>query len=945
MACGSDHCLVVRASGNVYSWGASEDGQLGILPNQPFNSHKPTQVPIPLPIPVIQVACGNSHSLALTKGGDVLSWGLNSHGQLGLGKTIHQQYIPVQVVALTGVPVTQISAGAAHTLFLTLSGLVYCCGANKNGQLGLNRVDVEGRFNICMVPALRPLSVRVIRCGEAHSAVLTKEGQVHTFGEGAHGQLGHNSSTNELKPRLVEGLDGPASQISCGRHHTLVLGSSGQLWAFGSGVKGQIGTGRPENSPSPTLVQFPWLTDTAAAVPAGLKIAAGWNTNFAFTSPPQSLKEPQITGQLDEMKLQNWLAMNEGSKEAQSEIASMFLTSSSLVASFTKVNGLPPEADKLKVDLEAASLALDQLMAKPWIKQAVNLNPLIEVLVDSQTALKSPEILLILPLCPLLQEDANVMNVSLSLAVVIGELSQRTLNTLRRLWSSLSPTMLMKHILVFHKALVFMLRNGLLITHNPGVQYLLEVLKLLYKANKSGSGHKVPLSTFYVEEINQQLLFHDICCWLELRNIKDDSKHDGNTPAIFCRYPFLFNLACKAQAFNIHANFTKCLTGLQENFKKLNLWEPLPVPEEMVEPPDSPGPIIFQLTLRRDHLVEDTFRQLSSVDHFAFKKTLVVQFVDERRVMQVNQQDLFLHVFDELMDPESNMFMHNEKKTLFWFPARPKMEEKHYFLFGVLCGLALYNRNIIHLKFPLVLFKKLLNVKPSLDDMREFEPVVGEGLRCILEDYSADKLLEMDTMFRVSWGGAEFELHPEEPGKRVTALNKKEFVEAFVNCAFNKSVEEVFKAYKRGFFKVCDMDVVEFFQPEELQAVMVGQENYDWKVFKQNTIYEDEYHAAHPNIVTFWEVFDNLSQQDKIKFFLFVTGSNRVPFLGMQSIRMRVGVLPDATELHFPEAYTCYCLLRLPIYCRYPVHKQMHSRLVHAINNNKGLKKKLDTVG
>ena len=46
-------------------------------------------------------------------------------------------------------------------------------------------------------------------------------------------------------------------------------------------------------------------------------------------------------------------------------------------------------------------------------------------------------------------------------------------------------------------------------------------------------------------------------------------------------------------------------------------------------------------------------------------------------------------------------------------------------------------------------------------------------------------------------------------------------------------MEGVFEAFKRGFFKVCEIDVVEFFQPEELQAVTVGQENYDWEVFKK----------------------------------------------------------------------------------------------------------------
>uniref|UniRef100_A0A8C4HTE1 E3 ubiquitin-protein ligase HERC3 n=1 Tax=Dicentrarchus labrax TaxID=13489 RepID=A0A8C4HTE1_DICLA len=201
MACGQDHSLAVSASGHVFSWGAEGDGQLGIPPHQ---------------LEMYEcVACGNSHSLALTK--DVYSWGLNSHGQLGLGKDVSLQNTPLLVCALTGVAVTQISAGATHTMFLTLPGLVYCCGANQSGQLGLNRRDPKGRFNICMVPALRPLGVSFISCGEAHSAVLTKDGKVFTFGEGRHGQLGHNSSADEVGPRLVDGLDGLASQISCGR--------------------------------------------------------------------------------------------------------------------------------------------------------------------------------------------------------------------------------------------------------------------------------------------------------------------------------------------------------------------------------------------------------------------------------------------------------------------------------------------------------------------------------------------------------------------------------------------------------------------------------------------------------------------------------------------------------------------------------------------------------
>lgn len=134
-------------------------------------------------------------------------------------------------------------------------------------------------------------------------------------------------------------------------------------------------------------------------------------------------------------------------------------------------SGAPLKAGALTVDLEAASRAFDQMLAVPWIKEAVknwdsapslfiaqkyftvtpdlfqykpiactpchrkglfpvqvNLRILCELLVRSRTTLKSPEIILILLTCPLLQE--NAMKEVLELAVVIAELSERSLTLL-----------------------------------------------------------------------------------------------------------------------------------------------------------------------------------------------------------------------------------------------------------------------------------------------------------------------------------------------------------------------------------------------------------------------------------------------------------------------------------------------------------------------------------
>ncbi|CAL9683885.1 unnamed protein product [Knipowitschia caucasica] len=926
VACGQDHCVAV-CSGRIFSWGAGEDGQLGLPAHELGNLYRPRHVSWPFSIPVVQVACGKSHSLALTKGGDVYSWGLNSHGQLGQGKTLSLQYSPMVVHQLSGVAVSMISAGSNFSLFLTLSGLVYCCGANDVGQLGLNRVDQRGRFNVCVVPALRPLEVSFVSCGEAHCAILTKNGQVWTFGEGTHGQLGHNSTANELKPRQVDGWDGPASQVSCGRRHTLVLSSSGQLWAFGDGTKGQLGNDQTEFSLVPVEVQ---LTTTTRSN-TDFKISAGWDTNFAYTS--QSSRENQIIGRLGEETLQRWVSTCQPIPEVVKELVWRNYSLSSLVASFTKPEGSVMEAGSISVDLEAASKAFDRMVAVPWIRNSLNFERLFSLLLRSRLSMTSPEFILLALSCPLLQEDSNVMRGVLPLAIMIMELQDDTLSKLKKWWSSVSPTILMKHILVFKNALVFMLTNNLLLTHYPGIKYTLKVLKLLFKANKSGTPYKVPISTFYVEDV---LLCtdpqEDILTWLH--PLEQEEKDEPKSPLSFCSYPFVLPLIGKLAVFRVITTAMKTVHEAAHNL--YNVWSP----EWRLVDPDSvpdfaPAPV-FQLTIRRPHLVEDTFRQLYAADEEAFQRELVVQFVDDRKVTLVNRRDLFLHVFEELLTPQSDMFMHNDSKTLFWFPPKLKVAEKQYYVFGVLCGLALYNLNIIHLPFPLVLFKKLLRVKPSLDDLREFEPTMARSFQCILEEYTPEVISSLNTTFAAPWGGEVAELDPKEPGKPVTSSNKKAFVSTFINHAFNTSVAKAYEAFERGFFKVCSMKVVDLFEPQELQEVLIGKDSWDWETLKENTEYEGGYHADHPTIITFWQVLFELTEDQKKGFFLFVTGYSRVPFMGMKSIRMTIAMKQEGTEEHFPEALTCHTLLILPLYQRYPLERTMKARLLQAINHNRG---------
>lgn len=158
----------------------------------------------------------------------VFAWGWNRHGQIG--QPIEQASIiskPMQVPFSERVRVTALAAGGMHSLAVDDSDRIWSWGGNEHGQLGRPSNDL----NACAIPSIvpTPSSAHDVAAGWAHSAVVTVEGNLMTFGWGLYHQLGHGSTQNERSPRLVQALEGVdlstqrrsgVAQVACGNWHT-----------------------------------------------------------------------------------------------------------------------------------------------------------------------------------------------------------------------------------------------------------------------------------------------------------------------------------------------------------------------------------------------------------------------------------------------------------------------------------------------------------------------------------------------------------------------------------------------------------------------------------------------------------------------------------------------------------------------------------------------------
>ncbi len=118
----------------------------------------------------------------MTSLGQIFTWGLNQHGQLGLDSAdalpMGNQLVWLpQDVKLEEVFFADISAGGYHTIALTNEGKLYVFGRNDDGQLGL------GNLHTRRAPTVLPLAVKFVSIAAClrYSLVLPPSGSIFAF--------------------------------------------------------------------------------------------------------------------------------------------------------------------------------------------------------------------------------------------------------------------------------------------------------------------------------------------------------------------------------------------------------------------------------------------------------------------------------------------------------------------------------------------------------------------------------------------------------------------------------------------------------------------------------------------------------------------------------------------------------------------------------------------
>jgi alpha-tubulin suppressor-like RCC1 family protein len=232
VSCGWQHTLCLSSSGQVFSWGYGEDGQLGHGDCKDYLIPKEISS---LPQGASMISCGHSHSGCISDK-KLFMWGCNPDARCFL-TTAEPVSSPVKINLAK---VTYLDLGVNHSAAVVEDGKVVLSGLAQEGQLGV----VSSGFLQCVEHPLfgEKNKAEMVACGDAFTIVLNEKGEVFSFGKAAHGRTGQGN-TGDVQETGKVGIGEVVKSISAGCRHSAAVTVNGTLFVWGFNYYHQLGLG------------------------------------------------------------------------------------------------------------------------------------------------------------------------------------------------------------------------------------------------------------------------------------------------------------------------------------------------------------------------------------------------------------------------------------------------------------------------------------------------------------------------------------------------------------------------------------------------------------------------------------------------------------------------------------------------------------------------------
>jgi hypothetical protein len=329
--------------------------------------------------------------------------------------------------------------------------------------------------------------------------------------------------------------------------------------------------------------------------------------------------------------------------------------------------------------------------------------------------------------------------------------------------------------------------------------------------------------------------------------------------------------------FNSRKSFNERRCLLREQLNRMHI----PEPENYREKPK------IKMFVNRETILEDSFKVLMTLKPDYLKLRLWVQFNSEQGVDYGGLTREWYHLLmQQITNPNYCLFTPSSTNS-YVYQINPlsyiNQDHLQYFRFtGRVIGKALFDDQLITTYFTPIFYKQLLDIPLTLRDLEFFDNEFYRSLVYLQENECVEKL---NLFFTVTQ--EEFDVHSEvelcEGGANmlVTDENKERYINLMVNYKLCRNTAEQMNSVKRGFNDLIPHDVLSTiqFSGPELELLICGIKKIDSLDWQRNTDYGG-YNASSPQVVWFWDVVHNMTNEERSRLLQFVTGTTKLPVGG-----------------------------------------------------------------
>ncbi|KAA8648549.1 hypothetical protein EYZ11_001137 [Aspergillus tanneri] len=393
--------------------------------------------------------------------------------------------------------------------------------------------------------------------------------------------------------------------------------------------------------------------------------------------------------------------------------------------------------------------------------------------------------------------------------------------------------------------------------------------------------------------------------------------------------------------------------------------------------------------IRRESVFEDAFEQFYELGE-GLKEPIQITFIDKFNTAEAGidgggvTKEFLTSVTNEAFKSTSELTLFEENDQHLLYPNPAAVEQRRellrraglvensakwndqvrdllrrYEFLGRVIGKCMYEGILVDVNFaPFFLLKWALTggtgsaqretaYRANLNDLKDLDQGLYQGLLQLknypgeVEDFALNFTVS-DTIPLPDSTSRTITRDLKTHGSEIPVTNQNRLVYISYIARYRLQVQPALQtnAFLQGLGQVIQPSWLSMFNQSELQTLVSGESgDIDVADLRRNTLYGGVYTIGddkeeHPTVQLFWEVMEQMTNEERQKVLRFVTSTPRAPLLGFGHLHPRFSIRDSSEDQErLPSTSTCVNLLKLP---RYTSATMLREKLLYAVNSGAG---------